>query len=66
MDRFQSYLAEMLFRGALYQHCSSHPILSNNMAARGRGRGLYLLYIYIENFQNLLVRNQLSDLNIIR
>ena len=33
------------------------------MAARGRG--LFSLYIYIENFKNLLVRNQWTDFNII-
>ena len=30
-----------------------------------RGRGLFSLYIYIENFKNLLVRNQWFDFNII-
>ena len=34
-----------------------------NMAARGRG--LFTLYIYIENFKNLLVRNRWTDFNII-
>ena len=33
-----------------------------NMAARGRG--LFSLYIYIENFKNLLVRNHWADFNI--
>ena len=33
------------------------------MAARGRG--LFSLYIYIENFKNLLVRNHWTDFNII-
>ena len=33
------------------------------MAARGRG--LFCLYIYIENFKNLLVRNNWTDFNII-
>ena len=33
------------------------------MAARGWG--LFFLYIYIENFKNLLVRNHLTDFNII-
>ena len=31
----------------------------------GGERGLFSLYIYIENFKNLLVRNQSSDCNII-
>ena len=47
----------------LYQDCSSHLDLSRNMAARGRG--LFSLYIYIENFKNLLVRNHWTDFNII-
>ena len=34
-----------------------------NMAARGRG--LFSLYIYIENFKNLLVRNHWTDFGII-
>ena len=33
------------------------------MAARGRG--LFSLYIYIENFKNLLVRNHWTDFNVI-
>ena len=47
----------------LYQDCSNHLDSSNNMAARGRG--LFFLYIYIENFKNLLVRNHWTDFNII-
>ena len=43
----------------LYQNCSSHLDSSKNMAARGRG--LFSLYIYIENFKNLLVRNHWTD-----
>ena len=30
-----------------------------------QGRGLFSLYIYIENFKNLLVRNHWTDFNII-
>ena len=30
-----------------------------------RGRGLFTLYIYIENFKNLLVRNHWTNFNII-
>ena len=30
-----------------------------------RGRGLFSLFIYIENFKNLLVRNHWTDFNII-
>ena len=47
----------------LHQDCSSHLDSSKNMAARGRG--LFSLYIYVENFKNLLVRNHLTDFNII-
>ena len=47
----------------LYQDCSNHLDSSKNMAARGRG--LFSLYIYIENFKNLLVRNHWTDFNII-
>ena len=46
-----------------YQDCPSHFDLSQNMAARGRS--LFSLYIYIENFKNLLVRNHWTDFNII-
>ena len=47
----------------LYQDCSSNLDSSKNMAARGLG--LFSLYIYIENFKNLLVRNHWTDFNII-
>ena len=47
----------------LYQNCSRHLDWSKNMSARGRG--LFSLYIYIENFKNLLVRNHWIDFNII-
>ena len=47
----------------LYQDYSSHLDLSKNMVARGRG--LFSLYIYIENFKNLLVQNHWTDFNII-
>ena len=47
----------------LYQDCLSRHDSSKNMAARGRG--LFSLYIYIENFKNLLVINDWTDLNII-
>ena len=47
----------------LYQDCSSHLDLSKNMAARGRG--LFSLYIYIENLKNLFVRNHWTDFHIL-
>ena len=46
----------------LYQDCSSNHDLSKNMAASGWG--LYSLYIYIENFNDLLVRNHWTDFNL--
>ena len=46
-----------------YQDYSSHLDLSKNMAARGRG--LFSLYIYIENFKKLLVSNNWTDFHII-
>ena len=46
-----------------YQDCPSHLDSSKNMAARGRG--LFSLYIYIENFKNLLVRNHWTDFKVI-
>ena len=47
----------------LYLDCSSRLDSSKNMAARGRG--LFSLYICIENFKTLLVRNHWTDFNII-
>ena len=47
----------------LYQDCSSYLDSSKNMAARGWG--LLSLYILMENFKNLLVRNHCTDFNII-
>ena len=47
----------------LYQGCSSYLDSSKNMAARGRG--LFSLYIYVENLKNLLVRNHWTDFHII-
>ena len=47
----------------IHQDCSSHLDSSKNMAARGRG--LFSLYIYVENFKNLLVRNRWTDFYII-
>ena len=52
MDRFQYNFSLV----TLYQSCSSRHDSSKNMAARGRG--IFSLYIYIENFKNLLVRNR--------
>ena len=49
--------------GDSLQECSSHLDLSKNMAARERGT--FSLYIYIENFKNLLVRNHWTNCYII-
>ena len=46
----------------LYKDCSSRHDSSKNIAARGRG--LFSLYIYIENFKNLLVRNSWTEFNV--
>ena len=46
----------------LYQDCSSHLDSLKNMAARGRG--LFSLFIYMENLKNFLVRNHQTDFNI--
>ena len=47
----------------LYQDCSSYLDSLKNMVSRGRG--LFSLYICIENFKNLLVRNHWTDFHII-
>ena len=47
----------------LEEDCSSHLDSSKNMAARGQG--LFSLYIYIEKFKDLLVRNHWTNFNII-
>ena len=46
----------------LYQDCSSCHDVSKNLA--GRGQGLFSPYIYIENFNDLLVRNHWTDFNL--
>ena len=47
----------------LYQDCSSQLDSSKNMATKGRGS--FSLYIYVENFKSLLVRNHWIDFHII-
>ena len=47
-----------------YQGCSSPDDSLKNKTTRWWG--LFSLYIYIENFNNLLVRNHLTDFHIIR
>ena len=63
LDRFQYSFAKNVPLAILYQDCSSQLDSSKNMAARGRG--LFSLYIYIENYKILLVRNHWTDFNII-
>ena len=63
LERLQYNVAEMFPLMILYQDRSSHLDSSKNMAARGRG--LFSLYIYIENFKNILVRNHWTDFHII-
>ena len=44
------------------QYCSIHDYLLKNMVTRDRG--IFSLYIYVENFKNLLYRNHWTDFNI--
>ena len=63
LDRFQYNFAEMFLWLSSTKIVQAIWIRQKNMAARGRG--LFSLYIYIENFKNLLVRNHWTDFNII-
>ena len=46
----------------LYQDCSSrHDLSKKKKKMAARGRSLFSVYIYIENFKNLLVRNHWTD-----
>ena len=63
MDQFQYNCAEMFFWWSPTKIVQAIWISQKNMAARGRG--LFSLYISIENFKNLLVRNLLTNFNII-
>ena len=47
-----------------YQDCSSRHDSSKKKKWPPGGRGLFSLFIYIENFKNLLVRNHWTDFNI--
>ena len=58
LDRFQYNFAEM-FLWLSSTIVQAIWIRQKNMAARGRG--LFSLYICIENFKNLLVRNHWTD-----
>ena len=56
---FSITLQECFFFVTLYQDCSNRHDSSKNVLARVRG--LFSLYIYIENFKHLLVRNHWTD-----
>ena len=62
-DWFPYNFAKMFLWWSSTKIVSSHLDSSKNMATRGRG--LISLYIYIENFKNLLVRNHWTDFHII-
>ena len=61
--RFLYNFAEMFLWRSFTKIVQAIWIRQKNMAARGRG--LFSVYIYIENFKNLLVRNHWIDFNII-
>ena len=56
------YLGRNVALVTLYQDCSSCHDSSKNMAARRQG--IFSLYIYRENFKNLLVRNRWLEFNV--
>ena len=61
-DWFQYNFAEMFPWWPFTKIVQVVMICQKNMAARGRG--LFSQYIYIENFNGLLVRNHWTDFNI--
>ena len=64
LDRFQfPILQKCSFGNPLPRLFKPFGFVKKNMAARGRG--LFSLYIYRENFKNLLVRNHWTDFYII-
>ena len=63
LDRFQYNFAEMILWWSSTKIVQAIWIREKNLAARGRG--FFSLYIYIENFKNLLVRNHWTNFNII-
>ena len=63
LDRFPYTFAEMFLWWSSTKVAQAIWIRQKNMAARGRG--LFSLYIYVENFKSLLVRNHWTDFNII-
>ena len=63
LDQFQYNFAEMFLWLSSTKIVQAIWICQKNMAARGWG--LFSLYIYIEKFKNLLVRNHWIDFIII-
>ena len=63
LDRFPYTFAEMFLLWLSTKIVQAIWICQKNMAARGRGS--FSLYIYIENLQNLLVRNHWTNCYII-
>ena len=61
LDRFQYNLADMFPWWPFTKIVQAITICQKNMA--GRGQGLFSPYIYIENFNDLLVRNHWTDFN---
>ena len=51
--------------GRLFKPCGFVKKHGRQGGGGGGGRGLFSLYIYIEKFKNLLVRNHWTDFNII-
>ena len=62
LDRFQYNFAEIFLCWSSPKIVQAIWIRQKNIAAREQG--LFSLYIYIENFENLLGRNQWTDFNI--
>ena len=62
MDQFQYNLAGMLLWWPSTKIIQAVMIRQKNMAARGRG--IFSLYIYKENFKSLLVRNRWLEFNV--
>ena len=60
---FNIILQKCSFSDSLLRLFKPFGFVKKNMAARGRG--LFSLYIYIENLKNLIVRNHWTDFHII-
>ena len=59
---FHIILKKCSFGNPLPRLFEPFEFVKKNMAARGRG--LFSLYIYIENFESLLVKYPLTDFNV--